>query len=130
MQDSTQQSTQENETPRPGNSCQCKNRCPRCYEVDDHADGCMVAVNLARGVPEFWAAWAIWTAPAKDAVDGVSLFWLPYHGYAIQPVDEWDDDDWDMGGEVASPGDATKRPMIALGPDGPTLAPWEGSDAS
>lgn len=91
-------------------------QCPRCFEVGTHADGCMVAANLARGVPEFWAPWAMWKDPAELPV-GIRLFHLdpenpPNGGFYLCDV------------VAVIPGRASRLALVAIGPEGPTLAPW------
>ena len=91
-------------------------QCPRCFEVGTHVDGCMVAANLARGVPAFWAPWAMWVHPTQG--DGWVLYRVGRGGRLYQQG---------VGGTKAierlqcmdSP-----APLVALGPNGPTLAPW------
>lgn len=91
-------------------------QCPRCYAVEAHEDGCMVATNLARGVPEFWAPWAMWKDPAELPV-GIRLFHLdpenpPNGGFYLCDV------------VAVIPGRASRLALVAIGPEGPTLAPW------
>ena len=84
-------------------------QCPRCYDVGAHADGCMVAANLARGVPEFWAPWVMWVTPPDGTHDGLHLYWV--RGSKLNH------------GEVRNEG-PTHVGLVAIGPNGPTLAPW------
>lgn len=106
-------------------------QCVRCYSVDDHEVGCMVAENLAKGVPEFWAPWAMETLPPNapefkyskrewllfELVDGQILPWM-------QMGSSWND--W-RGNypEDLKPGEGiVGSHWVVVGPDGPTLEPW------
>lgn len=109
--------------------------CPRCYAVDTHAPGCMVAANLARGIPSFWAPFAMWEPPPGDAgahvkvclldgvvpvemrqvVNGSAYQWMCY-----RLIGEMLHEDDTHTYALPEPGSA----FVALGPDGPTLAPW------
>lgn len=89
------------------------NQCPRCYEVGGHADGCMVLENLARGVPAFWAPWVMWTHPSAEGCLGLVLVLNMVTGALVHVTF--------VGVE---PGASSSAPLVALGPDGPTLAPW------
>ena len=85
-------------------------QCPRCYGTGDtHASGCMVSANLARGVPEFWAPWVMWVTPPDGTHDGLHLYWV--RGSKLNHA------------EVRNEG-PTHVGLVALGPNGPTLAPW------
>ena len=104
-------------------------RCLRCKEIGGHTDYCMVAENLARGVPEFWAPWAMWTFP--DVTDHVVLLDLicMSDGYEAHG-DVWSNTD--VGIYAGETIDSMRRlglyetgPIVALGPNGPTLEPWE-----
>ena len=75
-------------------------QCPRCLDVGTHADGCMVAANVARGVPEFWAPWVMESPPPSS--EGVTVFDVRALGVPH----------------------LTCRGFVALGPEGPTLKPW------
>jgi hypothetical protein len=104
--------------------------CPRCFEsTRPHADGCMVAANLARGVPEFWAPWVMETPPTRLGVmlcygllrngQAIELQWYSRNGV---PPTVWE------GWETPNRLDAEEIDDIvgyfALNADGPTLAPW------
>lgn len=102
-------------------------QCPECYEVGEHADGCRVAVNLAAGVPEFWAQWAHFEDPAQTVAtvyqwSGCDL--VRMHDAAnLGSQPEWVVDCGDCEGDPAVDG----RPWVAIGLDGaPTNEPWEG----
>lgn len=107
------------------------NQCPECFEVEEHADGCIVAANIALGVPEFWARWARSGAPPVKGVNA-----MQGHVYALAglvhtalgrgclaevqyglhgPV-------WYASGYSAGVGDTL---CVCLGFDGmPTVEPW------
>ena len=102
---------------------------PRCYDVGAHADGCMVAANLARGVSAFFAPWVMETPPT--APNASLCYGLLRNGQAIElqwysrngvPPAVWE------GWETPNRLDAEEIDDIvgyfALGPNGPTLAPW------
>lgn len=92
------------------------NQCPRCFEVDDHEQGCMVDANLARGVPAFWAPWAM-VDPVPPSVwtrfNGLGLYGLK-HGAGQDPLA------CTLVTRIGDPCDS----WVAIGPDGPTLEPW------
>ena len=104
-------------------------QCPRCFEVDAHADGCMVAANLVKGVPEFWAPWAMWAFPPEE--DGRALYVCIRDNVERLPALE-DEGTWLFDGLPVAPGTTMEELgdaygeqwLFALGPDGPTLAPW------
>lgn len=89
-------------------------QCPRCYATGngEHAPGCMVAANLARGVSAFFAPWAMWTHPAPGC-EYVQLHLVVGDGMVSETVIimKW----MTTGRDVF---------FVALGPNGPTLAPW------
>lgn len=91
-------------------------QCPRCYFVDGHEDGCMVAANIARGVPAFWAPWAMWEMPAGRLSCETSLIVIDR---ACPPRRASGFTDWDH-----RPGAENGVAVVALSFDGPTLAPW------
>ena len=105
-----------------------------CFEVGDHAHDCArgkrIEENLALGVPAFWAEWAMWVFPPPSAVRGTLLLffsiWSSGCLEATRPghigwPDIEDGDAWLWAN--GTPGNCG-RPLIALGPEGPTLAPW------
>lgn len=91
-------------------------QCPRCFEVSTHAPGCMVAANLARGVPVFWAPWAMWMMPRRLPV-GFSLIVI-HEACSPRRVTEFAD--WNHSEGAENGGSA----VVCLGFDGPTLEPW------
>lgn len=104
-------------------------QCSRCYDVGAHADGCMVAANLARGVPEFWAPWVMWVFPDEEA--GHALY-IGCGGNIERLYVSEGDGVWLLDGEPVEPGTTMEslgsgydgQWLICLGPNGPTLAPW------
>ncbi len=81
-------------------------QCPRCFEsTRPHAPGCMVVANLARGVPAFWAPWAMWE-PHVHVPPNVRFHYVRL---------------WNTDGTECN---ADELPSVALGPSGPTLSPW------
>lgn len=102
------------------------NQCPVCFKVNGHADGCRVAVNLAAGVPEFWAQWAHFEDPAQTVatvyqLSGCDL--VRMHDAAnLGSKPEWV---VDCGCCESAPA-VDGRPWIAIGLGGaPTNEPWE-----
>lgn len=87
-------------------------QCPHCFEVVNHQSGCMVAANLARGVPAFWAPFAMWTHPAPGC-EYVQLPLVVGDGVVSETVVIMK---WMTTGHNVF--------FVALGPNGPTLAPW------
>lgn len=89
-------------------------QCLRCFHVDTHASWCMVAANMTRGVPAFWAPWAMWTVP-DEVPETVEVYAL-HQNKRLRLVHRHESGlAWlDLG-----------HPLVALGPEGPTLAPWE-----
>ena len=89
------------------------NQNPCCFEVEAHTPNCArgkrIAENLARGVPAFWAEWAMWGDLPMLVAAAYRLHRLDAAG-ALYEVDH--------------EGFRAPGPLIALGPDGPTLAPW------
>lgn len=106
------------------------NQCPRCFEVDDHADGCMVAANLARGVPAFWAPWAMEAPPEHDRWDaGVYAFAGALYPMEMETYRTWWEPNsyetrWAVAGGSGVAVEECADWWVALGPDGPTLEPW------
>lgn len=96
-------------------------QCRECYEVDTHAPDCArgqrIEVNLARGMPAFWAEWAVDRAPESEPDAPVVVFSIGPDG-SLWGVYWTDDGVAEYGEELHAP------PFIAIGPDGPTLAPW------
>ena len=103
------------------------NQCPRCFEVGTHADGCMVATNLARGMSAFWAPWVMETPPPVH-VGGASVFQV--HADRLEPMSNGVNPGWEpkwfvMGRPFADDNpDPNALGWLVLGPEGPTLAPW------
>ena len=97
-------------------------QCPRCYELEGHADGCMVAANLARGVPAFWAPWAMQSMPSMRGVDPLIQLFVVHPSCSVRRASAFVD--WDH-----SEGADNGVPIVALGFDGPTLAPWSALTA-
>jgi len=89
----------------------------------------MVAANLARGVPEFWAPWAMWVFPDEEA--GHALY-IGCGGNIERLYVSEGDGVWLLDGEPVEPGTTMEslgsgydgQWLICLGPNGPTLAPW------
>lgn len=109
-------------------------QCRECYEVDTHTSDCArgerIAENLARGVPAFWAEWAMWALPSGDP-GTCAVFELRSYEDGTPRVIGVLRRDWRGLGEwgggefsCAPDGCASTFPLIALGPEGPTLAPW------
>jgi hypothetical protein len=94
----------------------------------------MVSANLARGVPEFWAPWVMPVAPPVEVGSAVYMF---RGDGALIALDRTDDPKkaWlfrpRLGSWLILPGKTPPgelhRGFVALGPDGPTLAPWSKS---
>ena len=107
---------------------------PCCFEDGPHAPDCergkRIETNLARGVPAFWAEWAMWALPSGDP-GTCAVFELRSYEDGTPRVIGVLRRDWRGLGEwgggefsCAPDGCASTSPLIALGPDGPTLAPW------
>ncbi len=98
--------------PGAGPTAPLPDECPRCGWLGCHEEGCMVAANLARGVPAFWAPFAMWTHPAPGC-EYVQLHRIVGDGMVSETVIimKW----MTTGRDVF---------FVALGPNGPTLSPW------
>lgn len=102
-------------------------QCPECFGIGEHGDGCRIAENLRRGVPEFWARWAHFEAPAQTVAtvyqwSGCDLVRM-WDAANLGSQPEWVVDCGDCEGDPAVVG----RPWVAIGLDGaPTNEPWEG----
>lgn len=111
-------------------------QCASCYEVDRHVEGCAesrglspeeVAENIRLGVWPWLAPFVMADAPPKTDLE-VDVFQVYPHGLDAmidvsnpgRPAD-WrvnaSDPDDDLPGQFA-------LGWVALGPEGPTLAPW------
>lgn len=109
-------------------------QCPRCFEsTRPHADGCMVAANLARGVPAFWTPWVMLVAPSVGT--GFALYMLRTDGALVWLDRAESADAWilraRLAGLLTHPGERAPNALhvgfVALSSDGPTLAPWSKS---
>lgn len=111
-------------------------QCPKCYATGngEHAPGCMVAANLARGVPAFFAPWVMETAPEgrwfeRDGQYHDIILHVAGADGALSPIG-WDGHHgvWFLGQHAPRPGSGPlpySWGFVALGPLGPTLSPWE-----
>ncbi len=93
-----------------------RTQCPRCFAVDGHVPGCMVAANLARRIKPAWAPWAMWTMPKRLPV-GYSLIVV---NEACSPRRVTEFADWDHAEGAENDGIA----VVCMGFDGLTLEPW------
>lgn len=109
-----------------------REKCRECYEVDTHAPDCArgkrIAENLAKRVWA-WIAPFVMQSPPTDDVAEVEVFQVYRHGLSqmVNLANLGDKPDWRCNG-VDSGEDDRPDPCavgwVALGPEGPTCAPW------
>lgn len=107
-------------------------QCPDCFEVGTHAPDCArgkrIAENLAKRVWA-WIAPFVMQSPPTDDVAEVEVFQVYRHGLSqmVNLANLGDKPDWRCNG-VDSGEDDRPDPCavgwVALGPEGPTCAPW------
>ena len=93
-------------------------QCPRCYFVDGHEDGCMVAANMEKGVPAFFAPWVMWRYPSGNLENGLRLFLL-------DPENPLNGGNYVCDAKGWSGGKESRTGIVVLGPAGFTLSPWK-----
>ena len=94
-------------------------QCPRCLEsTRPHAPGCMVAANMEKGVPAFFAPWVMWRYPSGNLENGLRLFLL-------DPENPLNGGNYVCDAKGWSGGKESRTGIVVLGPAGFTLSPWK-----
>ena len=109
-------------------------QCRECYEIDAHTETCArgkrIADNRARGVPAFWAEWAMDEAPPPRYDVRLLALYMGSPFRVLFPFDGVSDQrgGWSAPVDGSVPVYEGQRVIgwsfVAVGYDGFTLAPW------